>query len=381
MNGIIERFLLPLFFIMSVLYAFNSLSNAIELKKVFHHIADGDSYLERGSLSLYFSCDPHIQEVKKATGAQERESQSFFFPHAMVTSNECKGMIDRINNTNDFYTIKIENLEFPEKGILVTFNCDVKKIGLSYELFDSIGLQRGIVFHLYNKELINQLQEKNNQPLLRMLHHSSKPRIGIDFGHGGTDCGTIGVDGIKEKEVCLAIGTNVARMLEDNGYAVVLTRTRDSDLALDQRTLCANKNLVDFFVSIHANYSFNNSAMGVETFCLNQNLFKEQYSCLSDKEKKTINMLMNDKNDYSYKLAQSIQEHIGKSIMDNKEKFVDRKVKSAVAQVLLGAQMPSVLVEVGFLSHEKESQLLNTPRYQKVVAQGIFEGIMAIISL
>jgi N-acetylmuramoyl-L-alanine amidase len=92
-------------------------------------------------------------------------------------------------------------------------------------------------------------------------------------------------------------------------------------------------------------------------------------------------MVMNDKNDYSYKLAQSIQEHIGKSIIDNKEKFVDRKVKSAVAQVLLGAQMPSVLVEVGFLSHEKESQLLNTPRYQKVVAQGIFEGIMAIISL
>jgi N-acetylmuramoyl-L-alanine amidase len=379
MSTIIERFLLPLFFVMSILYVFNSFGyESIELKKIFHHTTDDTGYVEKGNVSLYFSHDPEIKDIKKTVNNGEMIEQSFFFPSAVISTQECELMTQRINDYNGAYQVKIEKNQKPVKGITLIFKFPSDKIVLSYDLFDSIGLQKGIVFHLYNKDLLGQLQLKNNQPLLRTLWHQGKPSIAIDPGHGGIDSGAIGYGGIKEKDVCLAIGMTVAHLLEQQGCSVVLTRNSDTNVFLDQRTLCANKNHVDLLVSIHANYAFNTQAMGIETFCIRPNLFKELSSYLSDTEKNNAFALMGHKNDSSYKCAQAIQGHLCRSVERSGVGVIDRKVKFSVTQLLLGAQMPSVLVEVGFLSNEKESELLKSVPYQKVLAQGIVDGIMSV---
>src|SRR5436190_17237476 len=146
MSKIVEWFLLPLFFIMSIVYAFNSFGNTVELKKIFHHITNDDSYLECANVSLYFSHEPCIKKIDAdASNVNNIQKQSFFFP-CVINSNECEAMIQRINNYNDSYTIAIEKKHASESGIVLTFGCDPKKITLSYELFDSIGMQKGIVF-------------------------------------------------------------------------------------------------------------------------------------------------------------------------------------------------------------------------------------------
>src|SRR5437868_1581189 len=232
MSKIVEWFLLPLFFIMSIIYAFNSFGNSIELKKLFHHATSDDSYLERGNVSLYFSQDPRMKKI---------DVQSFFFP-CVINGDECDTMIKRINNYQGSYSISIEKTTTPDAGIVISFNCDPKTISLSYEEFDSIGLQKGVVFHLYNKQVIDALQHRNNQqPLLRMLQNKTiKPRITIDSGHGGLDTGAIGHDNIQEKNICLAVSKNIAQLLRDGGYSVFLSMGGDLDLFFVERILFSN---------------------------------------------------------------------------------------------------------------------------------------------
>lgn len=382
MSTTIERFLLPLFFVMSIVYAFNSLgNNIIELKKVFHHGANDDFYIERGTLSFYFSSTPVIKEIPaNVLSSGDISYVSFFFPHVVVTQ-EADAIIKQINNYRGPYTIAITHVTQPGNGIIVTFGFDKKKMAVSYDVFDSIGLQKGVVFHVYNKELMSVLQEKNNQPILRTLWHTGKAHvIGIDPGHGGIDSGAIGCHGIKEKDVCLAVSTQVARLLQDKGYSVVLTRTDDTSLLLSDRTWCVNTNHVDLFVSIHANFSFNSQVHGIETFCMQPRLLTSRYCDLSDNETSMVNAIRDVQCNQSYNLAQSIQHHVCKGITQDYYAPVDRKVKFSVTQVLLGAQMPCALIEIGFLSHAQEARLLHTAHYQNTVAQGIFQGIVALLS-
>jgi N-acetylmuramoyl-L-alanine amidase len=376
MNKIFEHFLLPLLIVMSIIYVANSFSNQmIELNKVFHHRTDNPVDLERATVSLYFSCDPQMRELKE-NGFNTRK---FFFSQVMIT-DDCRAMVALINQYNNVYAVKIKEVTAPEKGIELSVTFDPEKLALSYDSFDSIGLKKGIVLHLYNKELLHQLEHNKNQPILRMLWHSRKPCIVIDFGHGGSDTGTLGLGTSPEKEVCLAIGTNVVHLLQDHGYAVVLTRDSDRDVLLDERTLCANKSQADCFVSIHANSAFKDHIFGVETFCMCPNLFKESFSDLSAAQKSIVAQYATQKSDVSYKLAQALQHHVCKAVTDYHSDSVDRKVKRSVTQVLLGTHMPAVLIEVGFLSHPKESALLCSTEYQKTVARGICNGIVAFLS-
>src|SRR5205085_7269708 len=166
--------------------------------------------------------EPQMEKMDTVTSDMgENKAESFFFP-CIIQTDECEAMIQRINNYSDGYKIAIKKVMTPQEGILITFFCDPKKIALNYELFDSIGMQKGIVFRLYNKGLIGTLKEKNNQPVLRMLSNEKKPRIVIDVGHGGADSGAIGNGTIYEKAVCLAIGQNIAEFLGERGCSVFL---------------------------------------------------------------------------------------------------------------------------------------------------------------
>jgi N-acetylmuramoyl-L-alanine amidase len=173
---------------------------------------------------------------------------------------------------------------------------------------------------------------------------------------------------------------HVAQLLQDNGYSVILTRNNDANLLLSDRTWCANRHHVDVLVSIHANFSFNSQAHGIETFCMQHNLLTSRYCSLSDNEMVMVNSLHSIKSDQSYKLAQSIQRYVCQQVTENYHAPIDRKVKFSVSQVLLGAQMPCALIEVGFLSHDQEARLLNAAHYQNTLAYGIFKGIVSYLS-
>jgi N-acetylmuramoyl-L-alanine amidase len=382
MSKIIENFLVPLFLVISVLYAFHSFAdntNAIILNKAYHHMAPHEGYLEKANISLYFSGDPQVQEITNKK--MNSSSFSFFFPNATMSQGECEAMVARINNYNGTYKVTISSATKPTRGIMVRFDCDPTVYLINCEQFDSIGLQKGFVFRLYNKELLTKLERANDQPVLRTLWHSEVPkRIIIDPGHGGRDTGAISHNGIQEKQVCLSIGTAVGNLLKQKGCSVMLTRNNDCDMQLDERTSYANDHHADLFVSIHANYASSRKALGVETFCMQPKLLSKIYSNFSQQEDSCVSNIMMDRINSSYALAQAVQQHTCAAILPFHDESIDRKVKYSVSQVLLGVQIPAILIEVGFLSHQKEAQLLADVHYQSCIARGICDGILSALS-
>lgn len=379
MSKIIENFLIPLFVVISILYAFNSFSrDSIELSKAYHHITREPGYLERANISFYFSRDPQVQEIKKEKS--NAAITAFFFPEASIAHGECEAMIQNINAQHSGYNVSIKQVTMPARGIEIVFNIDPEQCVLCYESFDSIGLQKGLVFRLYNKDILKSIENNNNKMILRTLHNQHKPRIVIDPGHGGRDSGAVGRNGIYEKEVCLAIGTAVGNLLEQQGCSVLLTRKSDRDMDLDERTAYANNNHADLFVSIHANHAASERAVGVETFCMQSQLFKKMYSNLSPNQDACVVQCMNERFRCSYELAQSVQKYTCAAAAPFRDESIDRKVKHSVSQVLMGTQAPAILIEVGFLSHPKESRLLNDVQYQQSIARGISNGIASVLN-
>lgn len=381
MSKIIENFLVPLFVILSVLYAFNSFGNdgPILLNKVYHHTSQNPVHIERANISCYFSGDVQVQEMKNNKHCTA-QSYTFFFPNVVINPGECESMIQHLSDYNDSYTVTIKEVSKPVKGILIVFNFSHDKFALKYEQFDSIGLQKGVVFRLYNKELLKVLEHKNYQPVLRTLWQTNKPCIAIDPGHGGTDCGAT-AHGIQEKDICLAIGAKVGNLLEQHGFSVVLTRNNDYNVGLDERTSHANNCHADLFVSIHANWAPNQGVQGVETFFLKPSLLKKKFSQLVNQEQDISTAILDQRTEMSQQLAHAVQHQVCDAIAPFHKEPIDRKVKSSVSQILLGTQMPAVLVEVGFVSNKKEALLLPTSEYQDCIAHGICDGILSVFTL
>ena len=381
MSKIIENFLVPLFLVISVLYAFHSFAadnDTIVLNKAFHHMAPNEGYLEKANISVYFSGNPEVQETN--SNKNNASSLTFFFPKASISPGESEAMVNRINNYAGDYKVTVTQVTKPTRGIAIRFDCDPNRYMVNCEQFDSIGLQKGFVFRLYNKELLTKLERAQDQPILRTLHNTLKPRIVIDPGHGGRDTGAIGCAGIQEKEVCLALGTAVGDLLEQKGCSVMLTHTNDCDMQLDERTSFAHNNDADMFVSIHANYAVNPKAIGVETFCMQPSLLKKKYCSLSSEQDSCVGNVIAQRAHISGKLAQAVQQNLCNNLSSFHTECIDRKVKHSVSQVLLGAQMPAILIEVGFLSHPQEAKLLKDTQYQSCIAHGICNGILSVLS-
>jgi N-acetylmuramoyl-L-alanine amidase len=211
-------------------------------------------------------------------------------------------------------------------------------------------------------------------------------RIVVDPGHGGHDPGAIGAGGTREKDIVLQLGLKLARKLkEDLGIDAVLTRSTDVFVELQERTAIANKVGADLFVSIHANASLNRNANGIETYYLN--LAKtEKAAQLAAKENGTtlekvsllqavlFDLMANYKLNDSAHLAEEVQKALyGK--VNGHYPVKSLGVKQGPFYVLVGATMPSILVETAFLSNEREEERLKDPRYQDLTAEGILAGI------
>jgi N-acetylmuramoyl-L-alanine amidase len=210
-------------------------------------------------------------------------------------------------------------------------------------------------------------------------------RVVIDPGHGGHDTGSIGPGGLLEKDLVLDIGLRLGKLIgEELGAEVVFTRSDDTYVALEDRTALANEKKADLFLSVHAN-SGNRSAVGPETYYLN---FTASPGALdvaareNASSEKTIHELqdliekiaLKEKVDESREFAGSVQSALHLALGKGRS-LKDRGVRKAPFVVLIGAQMPSVLAEVAFLSNQREERLLRRPDYRQKVAEGLFKGV------
>jgi len=211
-------------------------------------------------------------------------------------------------------------------------------------------------------------------------------RIVIDPGHGGKDPGAIGPDGEKEKDITLSISKVLAKRLRDEGFDVFLTREGDTFIPLEERTAYANKKKADLFVSVHVNAHEDVAVRGVETYILNlttdasaiQVAARENATTsksLSDLQFIINDLMLTSKINESSRFATSTQKSIISSLGKSSHTGKDLGVKQAPFYVLIGAQMPSILVEIGFITNANECSLLQSETYQTSIIDGIVSGI------
>ena len=212
-------------------------------------------------------------------------------------------------------------------------------------------------------------------------------RIVVDAGHGGHDSGTLGPEGIEEKEVVLDVALRLGKLLKQRlGADVIYTRDDDTFIPLETRTAIANKAQADLFISIHANSSQDPSARGVETYYLNftaspdalevaarENAVSDQsIHQLSDLVKK---ITLKDKIDESREFASDVQQNLFNGLEDGNRGMKDRGVKKAPFVVLIGANMPSILAEISFLTNPDDARELHDPNYRQRIAESLYRGV------
>lgn len=215
--------------------------------------------------------------------------------------------------------------------------------------------------------------------------------IVIDAGHGGHDPGSSGRNGLQEKDLVLDVALRLEKLIRaELGAEVIMTRATDVFIPLEERTAIANSRGADLFLSIHANSSRNSGARGIETYFLSfaQDSHAEavaaRENAVSEATMKDLQNLvkaitLNSKIDESRDFAASVQEAMVDRIRDVAPAVQDRGVRTAPFYVLIGANMPSVLAEISFVSNPHDEKLLRTPEHRDRIAESLFEGVRAYL--
>lgn len=211
-------------------------------------------------------------------------------------------------------------------------------------------------------------------------------RVAIDPGHGGTSLGTHTSQGLTEKDLTLDVAGRLRKLLEADGFEVVLTRQTDEEVSLAERGTLANKGSADIFVSIHVNWIENRASRGVETYYLGATndpfltrlaAAENRDSGYSMAEMRGIldRIYANVRQDNSRKLAEVVQSSLYHSLRKVNPGLEDRGVKAAPFIVLLTTEMPAILAEVSCLSNEDEAELLSKPLYRQYIAEALAAGV------
>jgi len=298
---------------------------------------------------------------------------------------------------------------------ITILNSAVDSMGIQNSILNSPIIQAHSVQHktssqlsfLLNKkvdDIVVLINEKNVEILLAIEQADNIKKIQalrkkwlidtivLDPGHGGKDPGAIGLNNLQEKAITLDIAKQLGKMIERNlGMKVIYTREEDVFVPLWKRTQIANNVEGDIFISIHANSSHKHpTTKGFETYLLrigkteaaveaakreNETIKLEEqnhkYIDFSDAKRIVASMTQNSAMKSSEFLAEAIQKNLSKHVSSK-----DRGVKQAGFHVLVGATMPNVLVEVGFITNREEAELLNKAQYKRSIAKGLFESIL-----
>lgn len=327
-------------------------------------------------------------------------------------SGHTRVVID-LTRTADF---SINRLKNPHRLYVDIFNADLNR-AVSEEVEVSDGLLKSIRSARYDSDTVRVVMDLADIGSYKVFRLSGPPRLVIDIfgeggeaskpelnsctvvldaGHGGKDPGAIGPRGIMEKDVVLDVARRVKRLLDgEKSCEAVLTRDRDVFLSLEERTAIANKKGADLFVSIHANANRNKGLRGMETYLLNWTDNEEamevaaRENMISLKTMKQgrselgvmlASLALNWKRDESVNLANYVQDSMVSQVEGSYDSVTDLGVKQALFYVLVGAKMPSVLVEVSYITNGMEAQRLASPAYREHLARGIASGIKTYVA-
>lgn len=319
-------------------------------------------------------------------------SKNDFTSSELKNPNNLRKIID-IKAVNRIPSSKIKNSKIKEIR-LAQFNAQTTRIvfedNKDFDLITEIQNNKLII------QILNNINTKTSQEnmaipnkVIPKSNNVNNKIIVLDPGHGGKDIGASGF-GYREKDITLKIALKLGEILKSRGYTVYFTRQRDNFVTLRYRTGFANQKAADLFVSIHinstANKTLQNTLQGLETYFLSPTRSErskeaanlENKSDTADMDffsKQTfLNVLNREKIIASNKLAIDIQKQALASIR-TKYQVKDGGVREAPFWVLVGALMPAVLVEVGYISNQSEAKKLINKDYQTLVAKGIADGI------
>lgn len=300
-------------------------------------------------------------------------------------------------DATDFNDGVIKKLTVTGAGDRKSFRIELDDGFASFKSFDLNDPPR-LVIDFYRKENApppTTVPEppKEPEPAPPTLLPSTTPEkrvIVIDPGHGGTETGASGKEGTFEKDITLAIAYKLKGILETStGVRVILTRSGDQVVPLDDRTALANNNKADLFVSIHANSTVHGYAKGTETYFLSTKATDDEARRAAAVENNAIglteeavpevdpdlklilwDMAQTEYLAESSQLAETIQQELNSTLG-----VTNRGIKQAPFRVLMGAMMPAVLVEVGFINNPAEEKLMTDADYQSKIARAIFRSI------
>ncbi len=231
-----------------------------------------------------------------------------------------------------------------------------------------------------------QANSRGERNLIRALG-LKVARVVIDAGHGGHDTGTIGPTGLMEKELALDVATRLGALVSERiGSEVILTRTDDTFVSLEDRTALANEKQADLFISIHANSSKFPHARGIETYYLNLTADREALEVaarenaasrksIHDLQDLVTKITLTEKIAESREFAGQVQRSLYGAMSKENAALRNRGVRKAPFVVLIGARMPSVLAEVSFISNPRDEKLLKTPAWRQKIAEALFNGL------
>ncbi|MDO8281216.1 MAG: N-acetylmuramoyl-L-alanine amidase [Thermodesulfovibrionia bacterium] len=283
---------------------------------------------------------------------------------------------------------KIRSGQFSEDTARVTLDLE----GMSqYSAFVLENPDR-LVIDIYKPEAALAPLIIESKPFIKEIPDDVKIKtIVIDPGHGGKDPGAVGPNGLKEKDVVLDVGKRLGEILNERyGVNIIYTRKTDVFIPLNERTEIANSNNADLFISVHANANTKRSAKGIETYILNWTNDDESLKVAARENNISISkmkllrgglqMILDDltrshKKQESVKFARNLQDSMVSTLKDQYNKTTDLGIKQALFYVLVGAEMPSALVEVSFISNSDEEKLLASKGYRDRIAEGIAEGV------
>lgn len=315
------------------------------------------------------------QEVLKTEGSKKiiQITLDCSKSHSNYTSfmtNELRNKLKNIQSHTHADAYAITNVDIDNNKIIrITIAYDEYVCTIEATMCDAISLKNACIINIYYTDAIRMSESHN--PILKQATKNNPQEfmVALDCGHGGADFGKIGCANTVEKNITLSLGRQVAGLLQQKGFKVCMTRSDDRMVELDMRTKIANRYQADLLVSIHAN-SGPKEAKGIETYWNP----KVPLRPVNSKKKYILDEMLCSLDTMSNSLAHSIHTHILNSVK-KKYPLHDRSIKKAVCQVLLGADMPAALVEVGFLSNECEARMLSDEKFQRLIASSICLGI------
>jgi len=377
-RGIMKKSLRVLF-VLGVLQLVDASAQQAVLSKLFHStcpleantVISNQKNIELGTVTFVFS---NVFVINQMSDAKKEEGVSRFFVPGGKIKSSLKVIKDIVCPQRDVYKVTVHEVTSPTNGILFEVKYDPNRVLFSYDIFQRVTREHKLVFYFHDKQLIDKIQAKKEAPMI--VQAALNPAVIIDCGHGGHDAGVIGYANIAEKHICLSVGKKIADELKKKGILAILTREQDEYVSLDQRVQYMKKVNPQLLVSIHANASSNKDASGVETYYFDrqQCSLRGDYTIVApcvDKYKK----LLTAKNK---QLAQKIQKMVCED-KANKYQIVDRSIKPEPLQVLM-TEIPSALIEIGFLTSKQEADLLLQDSYQDYMASGVSRGIISFLA-